>query len=145
MSANADLPPNAFIGATAAPTDAELATALGPAKSVWDSLIAGLTADGIIDVQEWKSYSRKSGWSLRLARGKRTIIWLAPCERLIRVAFIFGDKALTAARQSDLPARVLALFDTAEKYPEGTGIRLHIASAKDLPAIRKLARIKLEH
>lgn len=145
MSATAVLPANAFIGAIVPPTDDELATALGPAKPAWDALIAGLTADGIIDVQEWKSYSRKAGWSLRLARHKRTIVWLAPCERRVRIAFIFGDKALAAVRRSDLPGRILALFDSAEKYPEGTGIRLHITSAKDLPAIRKLARIKLQH
>ena len=145
MSATAVLPPNAFIGAIAAPTDADLAAALGPVKPVWDALIAAVVAETGIDVQEWKSYSKKAGWSLRLARGKRTIVWLVPCERRIRVAFILGDKALAAARRSDLPARILALFDDAPKYPEGTGIRLHIASAKDLPAIRKLARIKLDN
>jgi hypothetical protein len=142
MSASATLPPNAFIGAADAPTDASLAAALGPAKSVWDSLIDSLTTDGLIDTREWKSYSRKAGWSLRLARGKRTIVWLAPCDRRIRVAFILGDRALFAARQSDLPARVLAVFEDAPGYPEGTGIRIHITSAKDIPAIRNLARIK---
>jgi hypothetical protein len=145
MSASAALPPNAFIGAADAPTDASLAAALGPAKAVWDSLIDSLTADGLIDTREWKSYSRKTGWALRLARGKRTVVWLSPCDRRIRVAFILGDKALAAARASDLPARVLALFDDAPKYPEGTGIHLHLTSAKDLPAIRKLARIKLDN
>jgi hypothetical protein len=145
MSASAALPPNAFIGAVTAPTDGELANALGPAKAVWDGLIGSLTAEGIVDTREWKSYSRKSGWSLRLVRGKRTIVWLAPCERCIHVAFIFGDKALTAIRSSKLPARILALLDDAPKYPEGTGIRLHIRSARDLPAVRALARIKLDH
>jgi hypothetical protein len=143
MSASTALPPNAFIGVAAAPTDTDLAAALGPAKPVWDALIDSLTADGIIDTREWKSYSRKAGWSLRLARGKRTIVWLSPCGRQICVGFILGDKALAAARQSNLPARVISLLDDAPKYPEGTGLRLHIKSASDLPAIRKLARIKL--
>jgi hypothetical protein len=35
--------PNAFIGKAKKPTDAELATALGPAKAVWDQLLAELT------------------------------------------------------------------------------------------------------
>jgi Protein of unknown function (DUF3788) len=145
MSAPAVLPPNAFIGAASAPTDPDLALALGPAKPVWDALLGSLTADAIIDTREWKSYSRKAGWAFRLARGKRTIVWLAPCDRQIRIAFILGDKAVAAARRSNLPARVIALLDDAPKYPEGTGLRLHITSAKDLPAIRKLARIKLEN
>jgi hypothetical protein len=142
MSATAALPANAFIGFAAAPSDADLAAVLGPAKPVWDTLIDALNAEGIIDTREWKSYSRKAGWALRLARGKRTIVWLAPCNRQIRIAFILGDKALVAARQSGLPARVLALFDDAPRYPEGTGIRIHIRAARDLPSIRTLARIK---
>jgi hypothetical protein len=145
MSDTATLPRNAFIGAAAAPTDAELAAALGPAKVAWDGLIDSLTAEGLVDTREWKSYSRKGGWSLRLARGKRTIVWMAPCERLVQVAFILGDKAMAAARAGQLPARILSLLDEAPKYPEGTGVRIHITSVKDLPTLRKLARIKLEN
>lgn len=145
MSATAVLPPNAFIGAAAAPTDADLTLALGPAKPVWDAVIAAVTEECDIDVREWKSYSRKYGWSLRLARRKRTIVWLAPCERQIHVAFILGDRAVAAVRSAKLPARILALLDDAPKYPEGTGVRVFTASLKDVPAIRKLARIKLDH
>ena len=145
MSVADTLPPNAFIGSSTAPTDADIATVLGPAKPVWDALVAALTADAIVDTQEWKSYSRKAGWALRLARGKRTIVWLSPCDRQIRVAFILGDKALAAIRAAKLPARIVSLLADAPKYPEGTGLRLHIASAKDLPSLRKLAKIKLDH
>ena len=44
----------------------------------------------------------KSGWSLRLKVKKRNIVYLAPCNGCFRVAFIFGDRAVAAARQSDL-------------------------------------------
>ena len=133
MSAIEVLPPNAFLGALKPPTDADLAGAPGPVKTVWDALPGSLAAEGLTDNREWKSYSKKAGWALRRARGKRTIVWLSPCDR----------QALTAARAAKLPARIRALFDDAPKYPEGTGIRLHTASAKDLPAILSLAGIKL--
>ena len=90
---------NAFIGKAKKPTEEELAAALGPAKAVWDLFIAGLAEENGVDVQEWSSYSRKAGWSLRLKRKKRTIVWLAPCQRCFRVAFILGDKAMKAARE----------------------------------------------
>lgn len=138
-------PLNAFIGRTATPTGAALAEALGPAKTVWDGLIAHLAAQHDVAIQEWKSYSVKTGWALRLKRGKRTILWLAPCEGCFRVLFILGDKALLAARESQLPARALRALGRAEKYPEGTGVRLLIKGPKDIPTVKKLAEIKLQN
>ena len=135
--------PNAFIGRTTCPTEVELQSALGPAKTVWDRLIADLAAEHEVKNQEWKCYSVKAGWSLRLLRGKRTIVWLSPCQGCVRVAFVLGDRAVEAARESGLPARVLRLIDEAEKYPEGTGVRLEIKTLRDLAAVKKLAMIKL--
>jgi hypothetical protein len=137
--------PNAFVGSKEPPSGADLARALGSAKPVWDRLIAELAAEQEIATQEWKSYSPKAGWALRLLRGKRTIVWLAPCEGCFRVAFILGDRAVAAARESRLPARVLRLIDRAPKYPEGTGVRFEIRNLKDIPALKKLALIKLQN
>ncbi len=134
---------NAFIGKTKKPTEEELAAALGPAKAVWDRFIAGLAEENGVDVQEWSSYSRKAGWSLRLKRKKRTIVWLAPCQGCFRVAFILGDKAMKAARECQLPKRVVKILDEAPKYPEGTGVRIAVKGDKDIAVLKKLAAIKL--
>jgi hypothetical protein len=137
--------PNAFIGKPGEPSATDLEKALGPAKLAWDRLIADLEGEHGVAGREWKSYSAKSGWSLRLKRGSRTIVWLAPCSGCFRVAFILGDKALHAARQSGLSASALAILDQAEKYPEGTGVRLLIKCPGDLSTVRKLALAKLEN
>ena len=134
---------NAFIGKAKKPTEEELAAALGPAKAVWDRFIAGLAEENGVDVQEWSSYSRKAGWSLRLKRKKRTIVWFAPCQGCFRVAFILGEKAMKAARESALPARVKKILEEAPKYPEGTGVRIAVEGAKDIAVLKKLAAIKL--
>jgi hypothetical protein len=139
------LSPNAFAGVLKEPTDPELALALGSTKPVWDQLLADLAADHGIQDHEWKSYSPKVGWSLRVKRGKRTIVWLTPCEGSFRVAFILGDKAMEAARQSPPSQRMLHLLDTAERYPEGNGIRLDIKGPRDLPTVMQLAEIKLRN
>ena len=136
--------PNAFIGKTEMPSDADLGKALDSAKPVWDQLIADL-AQHQVTTQEWRCYSPKAGWALRLKRGKRTIVWLAPCEGRFRVSFILGDKAVLAARHSGLSARIIELIDQAEKYPEGTGVRLELKGRKDLPTVMKLAAIKLKN
>ena len=54
--------PNAFIGRTKAPTDAELSTELGAARVLWDELLAELS----LPIQEWNSYSPKAGWSMKV-------------------------------------------------------------------------------
>jgi Protein of unknown function (DUF3788) len=143
MPVPANMPANAFIGQDSAPTDADLTDALGPVKPVWDQIIATLSAEHGVTISEWSCYSRKQGWSLRLKRGKRTIVWLAPCDGCMRVAFVLGDKAIAAARQSHLSSRVLRFIDQGERYPEGTGIRLHLTGAQDLPVVMQLAAIKI--
>lgn len=133
---------NAFINRPTPPPDADLAAALGDAKAVWDDLLATLARDGITTGHEWKSYNAKWGWSLRVVKKKRTIVWLSPGRDGFTVLFILGDKAVAAARTAKLPRRVLAALAAAPKYPEGTGLRLVTKSARDLPALLRLATIK---
>ena len=134
--------PNAFIGKTTLPTPEEVSAALGSTAEEWQQLVGWLAGQGAVD-QEWKSSSPKYGWSLRLKRKKRTIIYLGPCDGCFRVAFVLGDRAVAAARQSDLPNAVLKLLDEAPRYAEGTGLRLMVNGSEDLAAIRNLALIKL--
>lgn len=125
------------------PTDADLAAALGTTKPLWDGLTAEMAERHHVAVQEWRSYSLKSGWALRLQRGKRTVLWMSPCQGSFRVAFSLGEKAVLAARRSGLSARLMQTIDESPRYPEGTGVRLPIKKASDIAAVRKLAAIKL--
>jgi len=135
--------PNAFVGMKEKPTAGDLTAALGPIAPVWEKLIVDLAADYNVSDQEWSSYSPKYGWSLKLKLKKRTIVYLGPCPGCFRVSFVLGDRAVAAARESKLPASVLKLLDDAPRYPEGTGLRLVIKNARDLPSVMKLAQIKL--
>ena len=133
---------NAFVGKTTTPTAEEVAAAPGPAAEVWKQLVDWM-AEQEVTVQEWNSYSAKSGWAMRLKVKKRNIVYLSPCSGCFRVAFVLGDRAMAAARVSDLSKSTLKLLDEAPKYPEGTGVRLVVKAAKDLVAIRQFALIKL--
>jgi hypothetical protein len=135
--------PNAFIGKTKQPTDGEVTAALGPVKALWDQLIDDLADECGVAGQEWNSYSLKAGWSLRLKREQRNIVYLSPCSGCFRVSFALGDKAVQAARQSKLPTRILKIIHEAKRYAEGTGVRLEVKAPKDLAAVKTLAAIKL--
>ena len=134
---------NAFINHAARPTPEELATALGPTATIWNKLVGCLADEYGLNVQEWNSYSLKAGWSMRLKLKKRNILYMSPCKDYFRVAFILGDKAVKAARQIKLPKSVAEAIEDAPRYPEGTGVRLIVKRMSDLPAIQKLAAIKL--
>jgi len=133
---------NAFIGKTKAPTEAELAAALGSTAALWKQLVDWMAEQGVGE-SEWNSYSPKAGWALKLKQKKRTIVYLGPCDGCFRVAFILGDRAVAAARKSDLSKSTLKLIDEAPRYAEGTGVRLMVKAAKELAAIKKLALIKI--
>jgi hypothetical protein len=135
--------PNALIGKSTQPTQDELTAILGASAEVWSQLIAWMATEQSVTGQEWKSSSPKYGWSLLLKHKKRTILYLGPCQGCFRVSFVLGDRAVAAARQSNLSKSALKVIDEAPRYGEGTGIRLMVKGIKDLADIRKLALIKL--
>ncbi|HEY4899282.1 MAG TPA: DUF3788 domain-containing protein [Terriglobales bacterium] len=136
---------NAFVGKSTKPTDMELATELGPSKSRWSQLVTDLTAVSGVDVQEWKSVSKKYGWSLRLKLGQRTIVYLSPHRGCFTASLVLGDKAVKSAHASGLPASVIKMLDEAKRYAEGTGVRIKVRSPKDVAIVKKLAEIKLQN
>ncbi len=138
--------PNAFLGRKEEPSEMELAEELGPPlKALWDQLLAILERDHVLVLREWHSYSPKAGWSLRLKRGKRNILYLIPWRGAFAVAFVFGDKAIAAMREARFPKKILDLIDGATRYAEGTGIRLDITQPRDLAMVSKLTAIKLAY
>jgi hypothetical protein len=135
--------PNAFIGQSTQPTAGQITAALGASAPLWKQLVDWMAIDQGVTGQEWKSSSPKYGWSLLLKLKKRTIVYLIPCRGCFRVAFALGDRAVAAARESNLSKTVLKAIDEAPHYAEGTGIRLMVKGSEDLAATRKLALIKL--
>jgi Protein of unknown function (DUF3788) len=136
---------NAFAGRPDVPTDEDLSAELGPSRALWDGLLAGLARDCGLNETEWNSYSPKAGWSLRVKRGKRNIVYLSPGHGCFMASFALGDKAVEAARASRLPQRVIAILDAAKRYAEGTAVRLDVNSPADVAVVVKLAAIKLTH
>jgi Protein of unknown function (DUF3788) len=135
--------PNAFVGKLRKPTDEEVSLALGSSSKLWTQFLDWLADAHGVTVQQWKSSSPKYGWSLRLKRKARNIVYLAPCKDCFRVAFVLGPRAVKAVLQSDAPKSLVQIIQEAPRYPEGTGVRLMVKKAGDLAAIRKLAAVKL--
>ena len=132
--------PNVFIGKKEEPTPAELFAALGKSKKLWDELVSAV-AD-IAPAQEWSSYSMKAGWSLKLKKKDRTILYLTPCAGSFRASFALGDKAIKIAQESPFPKSMLNLIKEAKKYAEGTAVRVEVNTTEDVATVKQLAAIK---
>lgn len=144
MKAAVKTTPNAFVGKKEPPSDAELASVLGPAKQLWDKVVSALKSECPELVAEWKCSTPKLGWGLRLQQKQRNIVYLSPCKGSFRVGFVLGDKAVAAARDARLPSHILDCLATAPSYAEGTGVRFEITK-EEVPAICRLARIKINN
>ncbi len=136
---------NAFIGMPTSPDERELAEALGPAKALWDELTDGLSAGLGIDAAEWKSYSPKSGWALRLFHKKRAIVYLSPARGWFLASFALGEKAVRAALGTGLPAPVVKIIEEAKRYVEGTAVRIEVKQPADLAVVLTLSAVKRDN
>jgi hypothetical protein len=135
--------PNAFIGKKEPPSNTELAKVLGASNKLWSELLSQLRPD--LPDQEWSSYSPKAGWALKLKKEERNILYLSPCNGCFRASFALSDKAVQAARKSQLPKSVHKIIAEAKKYAEGRAVRLEVKSAEDIAAVHQLALIKVAH
>lgn len=127
------------------PTEQTLAQALGRAAKAW-ALVKEQVGRLCVPLrEEWAFAGAKFGWSLRLKRADRVIVYMTPCRGQFLASFVLGEKACVAAREAGLPASILALIVEARKYAEGRGVRIPVKTARDASAVGKLAAIKLAH
>lgn len=134
---------SAFADKLKPPQPQQLAATLGRAFVHWKKLKALIEKRFGPVSFEWGFTSKTTGWGLRVKSEKRTILYLTPCEGYFLASFALGEKAVKAAHESNVPAAVLQIIDSAKKYAEGRGIRLEVKSASDVRTVEKIAIIKM--
>ena len=137
--------PSIFIDKSVPPNDKMLAEALGKSARHWMTIKAHLSERCGEWTEEWKYYNPKSGWVMKVLRKKRNLFFFFPSGSYFTIAFVFGDKAASAAEKSDLPADLKESLRSARKYAEGKGIRIDTKTAEDVENIKTLIEIKIGH
>lgn len=133
---------SAFAEKARPPSAAEVARVLGAAARPWDELRSHVAGAFPPVSEEWGYPGEKYGWSLRLKRKDRALLYLTPREGRFLVGIVLGEKAVAALAGSGVSEQVLALFRAAKTYVEGTGIRLEVGPDDDLDDLRRLLVLK---
>ena len=134
---------SAFGDKASPPTAGELQSILGPAGPAWSKLTKHVEKTYGPAVEQWNFAGAKFGWSLRLRKADRVILYLIPQAGQFLVGIVLGGRAVDAAQNAGLPAAVLAAIAAALRYAEGTGLRLPIAGEQDLPPVEILTALKM--
>ena len=132
-----------FDDKAAPPSEAALRDALGASSGAWEELIRRIAARFPPLDPVWGFASKSTGWGLRLKQGDRTILYMTPCRDYFLASFALGEKAVQAARASNLAQVILDAIERAPRYAEGRGVRLEIRKPRDLAAVEKIAIAKM--
>lgn len=125
------------------PEAAELAAVLAGSAPLWFRLVTHLGESYPPITEEWGFTGAKYGWSLRLKRKDRVVLYLTPQAGRCLAGVVLGEKAVAAALGRGLSARAAALVEAAPRYAEGRGIRVEVAGQDDAAVVEELVAAKM--
>jgi hypothetical protein len=136
---------SAFGAKGRAPNDEELLAALRGAYGAWQRLLSLLDSRIGDLVSVWGHAGKRYGWSLRVRKRKRVLVYLTPQAGQFLVSLALGEKAVAAARAARLPVAMLRVIEASPRYAEGRGVRFAIRSERQLDALARLVEIKSQN
>ena len=134
---------SAFDDKSQPPARGDLEETLGGAIEQWDQLIRKIGENHEPIVEDWNYSGVKYGWSMRLKRKKRVVLYMTPQHGTFLAGVVVGEKAAAAAHEGGASDTALGLLEDAPRYAEGRGIRTPVATADDLLAVVQLAGFKI--
>jgi hypothetical protein len=138
------MPLSVFDDPNQPPEAADLRRRLGPASTAWSALVGGV-AEHCGPIEElWRFGGAKFGWSLRLVRTGRILLYLTPQEGQFLAGLVLGGKAVAAAQEAGLSPALLAQVEAAPQYAEGRGLRVELSAGDDVEGLVRLVRLKAD-
>ncbi len=139
------MPDYIFLDKNQKPNDENVKNALGKTYDIWDGIKKSLSLEYGELTEEWKYYSKNSGWTMKLLLKKRNLLFFTPYNNSFAVSLIFGDKAVTEVNNSRIPQNIKDDLNNAVKYAEGRGIRIEVKIKKDALYVIELIKIKIKN
>lgn len=136
---------NIFNDKSSVPDGRSVLKALGDAGSYWLELRRHIQESYGPAIEEWKYHGPKSGWTMEMLSQRRSLFFFVAMKEEFRLLFVFGDRAVEAIEHSDLPKSMIDEVTSAQKRPEGRGLRIEVKDGRFAAAIKTLIKIKAEN
>jgi hypothetical protein len=127
-----------FTNKSCPPSQSDVENSLGDKLHLFNSVLN----DNGINENEWKFYSKSSGWTLQCRQNGHNLFYIQITQSGFFVWFTLGRLAIITAlellKNEDLKKEIL----TAKEYREGTSFKVPVTSVGDLPDIALLTGLK---
>lgn len=133
-----------FLDKSRVPTMSDVEKKLKDAYAVWGHLLQYLEHRYGTLTNEWKYYSKTSGWCYRIAGSKRNIVFLSPNQGCFYVNINMGENIGKKIVQSSVSKEVKTMIKEAKVYQEGIGIMITIKNIKDIDDVKTILSIRDE-
>jgi hypothetical protein len=121
------------------PTSRELTALLGESYAAFRAL----TQRGAAVTCEWKRYSQKSPWVLKVSQGDRTLFYATPKVESFEATVVLGERATEAALDGRVSRKIHPSIRAAKTYVEGRPVRIVVRGEADLASVEELVAVKL--
>ena len=135
--------PSLFTDKAAPPDEVSLRKALGKAHHAWETILADAQTRGPGLALQWKFYGEKHGWQLKVALGKRALVYLIPGKGNFTAALALNERAVAGLDRSGLPAPLVRDIEQAKVYVEGRPARIEVRGAAEAAIVKRLMDLKL--
>jgi len=88
-----------FMDKTIKPDQSMLEEKLGATAEFWKELKIHLEENYGPITEDWKFYSQKYGWTLKMLRKKRNLFFFTPLENYFRIVFALVIKLLLLSKK----------------------------------------------
>lgn len=134
-----------FLDKEQMPDDKALSAALGKTYKYWLGLKDHIEKNIGETTEEWKFYSKKSGWVLKTLLKKRNLFFFKPYKDYFAITFVFGNKAVAKVEKSGVAEELKKDLLGARQYAEGRGLSIEVKNNKYLLDIKELIEIKINN
>ena len=133
---------SAFDNKAINPSENALAEVLDASFIFWNEIIKHTSANYKKVITYWKMYTKDAGWTLVVKSDKRTLTYLIPQQGVFKANFVYGEKAVKAAENANLPVSTITLIREVQQYVEGRSFMINIKTATDVETAIRLIKIK---
>lgn len=120
------------------PSESEMRAVLGEAYPAFQVLVGGARPA----TAEWRRYTKKSPWVLKVSERKRSLFYARPDNGHLRVTVLLGERAVEAALAGRVSKRLHASIRNAKAYPEGRPVTVVVKRPSDLAKVEELIAVK---